>query len=68
MNIEQKILKIINLLRSVIELENSNHPLDQSHGKIRPMAAWSLAFSRALVSLVFTATQRNTAYKNTFRP
>lgn len=26
MSIEQKILKIINLLRSVIELENSNHP------------------------------------------
>lgn len=45
MSIEQKILKIINLLRSVIELENSNHPLDQSHGKIRPMAAWSQAFS-----------------------
>ena len=35
------------LLRSVIGLENSRHPLNQSNAKQKPIASWSLAFSRA---------------------
>ena len=35
------------LLRSVIGLENSRHPLNQSDGELKPIATWSLAFSRA---------------------
>ena len=35
------------LLRSVIGLENSRHPLNQSDAKVKPIATWSLAFSRA---------------------
>ena len=35
------------LLRSVIGLENSSHVLNQSDAKIKPIATWSLAFSRA---------------------
>ena len=35
------------LLRSVIGLENSRHPLNQSDAKLKPIATWSLAFSRA---------------------
>ena len=34
-------------LRSVIGLEISRHLLDQSDAKLKPIAAWSLAFSRA---------------------
>ena len=43
------------LLRSVIGLENSRHPLNQSDAKLKPIATWSFAFSRACVWLrVFT--------------
>ena len=43
------------LLRSVIGLENSRHPLNQSNTKLKPFATWSLAFSRASGRLhVFT--------------
>ena len=43
------------LLRSVIGLENSRHPLNQSDAKLKPIATWSLAFSRAWDRLrVFT--------------
>ena len=35
------------LLRSVIGLENSRHFLNQSGAKLKPIATWSLAFSRA---------------------
>ena len=43
------------LLRSVIGLENSRHPLNQSDAKVKPIATWSLAFSRAWDRLrVFT--------------
>ena len=43
------------LLRSVIGLENSRHPLKQSDAKVKPIATWSLAFSRAWDRLrVFT--------------
>ena len=37
------------VLRSVIGLENSRHPLNQSDAKLNyePIATWSLAFSRA---------------------
>ena len=36
------------LLRSVIGLENSRHPLSQSDAKLKPIATWwSFAFSRA---------------------
>ena len=43
------------LLCHVIGTEISNHPLNQSHSKIKPIAIWSLAFSRALGGLfVFT--------------
>ena len=35
------------LLRSVIGLEISRHPLNQSDAKVKPIATWSLAFSRA---------------------
>ena len=35
------------LLRSVISLENSRHPLSQSDAKLKPILTWSLAFSRA---------------------
>ena len=31
------------LLRSVIGLENSRHPLNQSDAKVKPIATWSLA-------------------------
>ena len=31
----------------VIGLENSRHPLSQSDAKLKPIAIWSLAFSRA---------------------
>ena len=33
------------LLRSVIGLENSRHPLNQSDAKVKPIATWSLSFS-----------------------
>ena len=39
------------LLRSVIGLENSRHPLNQSDAKLKPIATWSVAFSRASGSL-----------------
>ena len=43
------------LLRSVIGLENSRHPLNQSDAKLKPIATWSPAFSRAWGRLpVFT--------------
>ena len=43
------------LLCHVIGTEISNHPLNQSHSKIKPIAIWSLPFSRALGGLfVFT--------------
>ena len=43
------------LLRSVIGLENSHHPLNQSDAKLKPIAKWLLAFSRASGQLhVFT--------------
>ena len=43
------------LLRSVIYLENLRHPLNQSDAKVKPIATWSLAFSRAWGRLhVFT--------------
>ena len=43
------------LLRSVIGLENSHHPLNQSDAKLKPIANWLLAFSRASGQLhVFT--------------
>ena len=43
------------LLRSVIGLENLRHSLDQSDAKLKPIATWSLAFSRAWDRLrVFT--------------
>ena len=43
------------LLRSVIGLENSRHPLNQSDAKLKPIATWSLVFSRAWDRLrVFT--------------
>ena len=43
------------LLRSVIGQENSRHPLRQSDAKLKPIATWSLAFSRACGQLhVFT--------------
>ena len=32
---------------TVIGLENSRHPLNQSDAKVKPIATWSLAFSRA---------------------
>ena len=35
------------LLRSVIGLENSRHPLNQSDAKLNPILTWSFAFSRA---------------------
>ena len=35
------------LLCSVIGLENSRHPLNQSDAKVKPIATWPLAFSRA---------------------
>ena len=35
------------LLRSVIGQENSRHPLSQSDAKVKPIATWLLAFSRA---------------------
>ena len=35
------------LLRSVIGLENLRQPLNQSDTKLKPIATWSLAFSRA---------------------
>ena len=34
-------------LSSVIGLESSRHPLNQSDSKLKPIATWSLAFSRA---------------------
>ena len=43
------------LLRSVIGLENSRHPLNQSDAKLKPIATWSLAFPRTWGRLpVFT--------------
>ena len=43
------------LLRSVIGLENSRHPLSQSDAKLKPIPTWLLAFSRACGGLhVFT--------------
>ena len=35
------------LLRSVIGLKNSRHPLNQSDAKVKPIATWLLTFSRA---------------------
>ena len=35
------------LLRSVIGLKKSRHPLNQSDAKVKPILTWSLAFSRA---------------------
>ena len=35
------------LLCFVIGLENSRHPLSQSDAKLKPIAIWSRAFSRA---------------------
>ena len=35
------------LLRSVIGLENSRHPLNQSDAKLKPIATLLLVFSRA---------------------
>ena len=35
------------LLRSVIGLDNPRHPLRQSDAKLKLIATWSLAFSRA---------------------
>ena len=35
-------------LRSVIGLEISLYPLNQSDAKLKPILTWSLAFSRAL--------------------
>ena len=35
------------LLRSVIGLENSHHPLNQSDAKLKAIVTWLLAFSRA---------------------
>ena len=32
----------------MIGLENLRHPLNQSDGKVKPSATWSLAFSRAI--------------------
>ena len=47
------------LLHSVIGPENSRHSLNQSNVKLKPIAAWSPAFSRALGSLVdFTLSSR----------
>ena len=43
------------LLCSVIGLENSRHPLNQSDAKEKPISTWSLAFSCASGRLqVFT--------------
>ena len=43
------------LLRSVIGKEESSHFLNQSDSEAKPVATWSLIFSRALGSLlVFT--------------
>ena len=43
------------LLRFVISLENCHHALNQSDAKLKPIATWSLAFSRASGRLrVFT--------------
>ena len=43
------------LLRSVISKEESSHLLNQSDSQAKPVATWSLIFSRALGSLlVFT--------------
>ena len=43
------------LLRSVIGLENSRHPLNQSDAKVKPTVTWLLTFSRASGRLpVFT--------------
>ena len=43
------------LLRSVIGKEESSHFLNQSDSQAKPVATWSLIFSRALGSLlVFT--------------
>ena len=45
------------LLRSVIGLKNARHLLNQSDAKLKPIATWSLAFSRAWGRLhVFTLT------------
>ena len=41
------------LTRSVIGAENSRHSVNQSDAKLTPITTWSLAFSRALGSLVF---------------
>ena len=41
------------LLRSVISKEESSHFLNQSDSQAKPVATWSPAFSRALVSLLF---------------
>ena len=43
------------LLRSVIGLENSRHFLNQSDAKLKPIATWSLAFSRAYRRLLIFA-------------
>ena len=43
------------LLRSVIGLEISRHFFDQSDAKLKPIATWSLAFSRALRRLLVFA-------------
>ena len=43
------------LLHSVIGLENLRHPLNQTDAKVKPIATWSLAFSRTWDQLpVFT--------------
>ena len=38
---------------SVIGPENSHHPLNQSDAKLKPIATWKFAFSRALTNLLF---------------
>ena len=43
------------LLRFVIGLENSHHSLHQSDSKLKPIATWSHAFSRASGSLLVFA-------------
>ena len=40
------------LLRSVIGPENSRHSRNQSDAKLKPIATWSPAFSRAFGGLV----------------
>ena len=48
------------LQRSLIGLENSRHPLNQSDAKLKPIETWPLAFSRASGSLEFSLAPYDT--------